>query len=238
MVEGSATPEEIANGLFKVIGAGNPGHVVRAMRAIERITGTNSEAMAAIRQGVWQKLTRAAAGKDQPGAHNLAQSINEFLHGTGKTVAEHLYTPAERDLMDRYARAVKLTVIPKYARTNSDTAPALFHAIRKHLDKAGGLLGLVAEHGAPGGGALGYVVGRMIDKGTEAATAASGRRKLGKSLEDATPAPRKPPASPRFRQASRLPFSVQSVPTRGISNAVARIQGPVPARADEKKPKP
>jgi hypothetical protein len=238
MVEGSATPEEIANGLFKVIGAGNPGHVVRAMRAIERITGADSEAMAAIRQGVWQKLTQAAAGKDQPGAQKLAQSINEFLHGTGKTVAEHLYTPAERDLMDRYARAVKLTVIPKYARTNSDTAPALFHAIRKHLDKAGGLLGLVAEHGAPGGGALGYVVGRMIDKGAEAATAASGRRKLGKSLEDATPPPRKPPASPRFRQASRLPFSVQSVPTRGISNAVARIQGPVPASADEKKPKP
>ena len=39
--------------------------------------------MAAVRQGVWQKLTQAAAGKDQPGAQKAMQAINEFLNGSG-----------------------------------------------------------------------------------------------------------------------------------------------------------
>lgn len=235
MVDGTATPEEIANGLFKVIGAGNPGHVARTLRAIERITGTDSETMAAIRQGVWQKLTQAAAGKDQPGAQKLSQSISEFLHGTGRTIAEHLYTQQERDLMDRYARAVKLTVIPKYARTGSDTAPALFHAIRKHLDKAGAIIGFAAEHGSPGGGAIGYVVSKMIDKGAEAALAARNQRRLGQSLEDVVPPQRRPANPPRFRDARRLPFVLQNAGPYGGPN-LGPLQGPVSARANDKKP--
>lgn len=236
MVEGTATPEEITNGLFKVIGAGNPGHVTRTLRAIERIAGPNSETMAAIRQGVWQKLTQAAAGKDQPGAQKLAQSINEFLHGSGQTVAEHLYSPQELALMDRYARAAKLTVIPKYARTNSDTAPALLHAIRKHLDKAGAAIGLIAEHGSPGGGALGYLVSKMIDKGAESAMAIHGQHKLGKSLEDATPAPRRAPGPPRPRQARRVPLVLQNSSPHAIGYGISGLQGPVPSRADQKQP--
>src|SRR5262249_3735586 len=120
MVEGTATPEEISNGVFKVIGSGNPGNTVRTIKAIERILGRNRHSMAAIRQGGWQKLTQAAAGKDQPGAQKAMQAINEFLNGTGRTIAEHLYSPEERALMDRYQKALKLTIIPKYARTNSD----------------------------------------------------------------------------------------------------------------------
>jgi hypothetical protein len=237
LVEGSATPEEVANGLFKVIGSGNPGHVTRTLRAIERITGPDSETMSAIRQGVWQKLTQAAPGKDQPGAQKLAQSINEFLHGTGRTVAEQLYSPQERDLMDRYAKAVKLTVIPKYARTNSDTAPALFHAIRKHLDKVGAVVGLAAEHGSPGGAALGYVASKILEKGAEAATAARSQRKLSQSLEDAVPPPRRPTVPPRILAARRLPFMLQnSIPYHGPN--LGPLQGPMGARADDKQPKP
>src|SRR6185312_9499983 len=180
MVEGSATPEEIANGMFKVIGAGNPGHVTRALQSVERIVGADSPSMGAIRQGVWQKLTQAAAGKDQPGAQKSMQAINEFLNGSGKTIAEQLYSPKELALMQRYADAIKLTIIPPKAATRSDTAVASFAAARKYAGMIGAALGWV--HGD--GGLAGYAVGKLLDKAGEKVTGMKDMRKLNDSLED------------------------------------------------------
>lgn len=234
MVEGTATPEEIANGVFKVIGAGNPGHVTRTLRAIERIVGPESEAMGAIRQGVWQKLTQAAAGKDQPGAQKAMQAINEFLNGSGRTIAQQLYSPQELSLMDRYQKALKLTIIPKYARTNSDTAPALLAAVRKYAGMIGGALGYV--HGD--GGLAGYGVGKLLDAAGGKLKVARDAKKLSDSLDNFVPTQPKPPAAPKPRSARILPLSVHGGPTGNINGTLARLQGPVPSRADDEKKRP
>lgn len=233
MVEGTATPEEIANGVFKVIGAGNPGHVARTLQAIERIVGPNSEAMGAVRQGVWQKLTQAAEGKDQPGAQKAMQAINEFLHGSGKTIAEQLYSPQELALMDRYQKALKLTIIPKYARTNSDTAPALLAAVRKYAGMIGSALGVVGLGGAEGG-LSGYAVSKLLDKGGEKLLAARQARKLDNSLNNVVPPAKKPVTPPKFKSARILPMSLQNAPR---PHGISALQGPVPSAADEKKKK-
>ena len=238
MVDGTATPEEIANGVFKVIGAGNPGHVTRTLQAIERIVGPDSEAMAAVRQGVWQKLTQAAAGKDQPGAQKAMQAINEFLNGSGRTIAQHLYSPEELALMDRYQKALKLTIIPKYARTNSDTTPALLAAVRKYAGMIGSALGLAAEHGSPTGGLAGYGVSKLLDKAGESFLAAKQAKKLNQTFSTIVPPPVKPAPSPRLKSARVLPLSLSSAPTANIGAALARLQGPMPATADQKKQKP
>lgn len=183
VVEGTATPEEIVNGVFKVIGSQNPGNTARAIGAIERIVGPDSPAMGAVRQGVWQKLTQAASGKDQPGAQKAMQAINEFLNGTGRTVAEQLYSDSERALMKRYADALKLTIIPKYARTNSDTAPALLAAVRKYGAAVMGALGYV--HGD--GGLAGLGVGKMLEWGANRIEGAAQTKKLGDSLDNIIP---------------------------------------------------
>lgn len=238
MVEGVATPEEIANGVFKVIGAGNPGHVTRALQAIERIVGPNSDAMGAVRQGVWQKLTQAAAGKDQPGAQKAMQAINEFLNGSGRTIAQQLYSPQELALMDRYQKALKLTIIPKYARTNSDTAPALLAAVRKYAGMIGSALGMVAEHGSPGGGLQGYAVGKLLDKAGEKFLAARQSKKLDDTFNNVVPPPVKPTSPPRFKQARILPLSLRGGPTANIGATIARLQGPVPASANNEQQQP
>ncbi len=237
MVEGTATPEEIANGVFKVIGAGNPGHVTRALQAIERIVGPNSDAMAAVRQGVWQKLTQAAAGKDQPGAQKAMQAINEFLNGSGRTIAQQLYSPQELALMDRYQKVLKQTIIPKYARTNSDTAPALLAAVRKYAGMIGSALGLAAEHGSPMGAAAGYGVSKLLDKAGEQFLAARQAKKLNQTFSTIVPPPVKPAPSAKLKSARVLPLSLSSAPTANIGAALARLQGPVPAAADQKKKK-
>ena len=235
MVEGTATPEEISNGVFKVIGAGNPGHVTRTLQAIERIVGPDSEAMGAVRQGVWQKLTQAAAGKDQPGAQKAMQAINEFLNGSGRTIAQQLYSPQELALMDRYQKALKLTIIPKYARTNSDTAPALLAAVRKYAGMIGSALGLAAEHGSPTGGLAGYGVSKLLDKAGESYLAAKQAKKLNQTFSTIVPPAVKPAPTAKLKSARVLPLSLSNAPTANIGAALARLQGPVPVAAGQEK---
>ena len=228
IVEGVATPEETSNAIFKVIGSGNPGNATRALQAIERIVGPDSETMGAIRQGVWQKLTQAAAGKDQPGPQKAMQAINEFLNGTGKTIAEQLYSPRELDLMRRYANALKLTIIPKYARTNSDTAPAMLAAVRKYAGMVGSALGVVGLGGAEGG-LSGYAVSKLLDKAGEKFIAARQSKKLNDSLDDII---EKPATS----------VGARTLPSRMIRKSVPfvfgpRSQGIVPASADDENKK-
>ncbi len=234
MVEGTATPEEITNGVFKVIGAGNPGHAARTIQAIERIVGTNSEAMAAVRQGVWQKLTQAAEGKDQPGAQKAMQAINEFINGSGRTVARALYSPEELARMDRYQQALKLTIIPKYARTNSDTAPALLHAIRKYASIIMGGLGYA--HGD--GGLAGVGVGKMLEYGSEKLAGMRSAKRLTDSLNNVVPPPRPVPIPKPSAAVTRLPLTLRGGATTNIGNGIARLQGPGTANAEDKKQRP
>lgn len=224
IVEGVATPEETANAVFKAIGSGNPGNATRALKAIERIVGPDSETMAAVRQGVWQKLTQAAAGKDQPGAQKAMQAINEFLNGTGKTIAEQLYSEKELALMARYANALKLTIIPKYARTNSDTAPALLAAVRKYASAVTGALGYA--HGD--GGLAGMGVGKLLEMGANKLEGVGQRKRLNDSLDDIIPKP-------------RSLIGNREMPSRAIRKAAPLIFGPrsqgiAAAGAEDEKP--
>jgi hypothetical protein len=238
MVDGTATPEEITQGVFKILGSGNPGNATRAVQAIERIVGRDSPAMAAVRQGVWRKLLEGTGEVGGPGAIRITKALNEFLNGSGASVARALYSPEELAMMGRYQQAISKLVIPKYARTNSDTMPALLHTIRKYIGSIGGALGLAAEHGAPTGGFTGWAVGKMLDKGVEKALAVRSAKKLSNSLEDVVPPARKPIGPPRFRQARILPAAIQNMPTSNIGAILSRLQGPVPSGAEEKKKKP
>lgn len=216
MVEGTATPEETANAMFSIIGAGNPGNAVRALNSIERIVGANSPIMGTVRQGVWQKLTQNAFGKDQLGQQKTVQAINEFLNGKGRTIAGQLYSDEERALMKRYSEAVRRTIIPKYARTNSDTAIA---AAAQHQRMAASIASSIAStlHLGPLGHLGGHAVSRMIGNRLKGAQSAANLRSLGESLQDVIPKPQKlppPPGPPRaFRPVplatvgSQLPYT-------------------------------
>jgi hypothetical protein len=238
MVEGTATPEETANAIFSSIGGGNSGNTVRALHAIENIVGRDSPAMGAIRQGVWQKLTQNPYGKDQQGQQKLMQGINEFLNGKGREIARTLYSADERALMGRYAEAARKTIIPKYARTNSDTAPAMLAAARKYAGAIGSALG-IGVHGGATGGLEGYAVGKLLDKAVEKFSAVREAKKLNDTLEDIIPVPRRASSPLKPRTAAKmLPLAIHGGPDANIGRVVARLQGPAASRADDEKQKP
>ena len=91
--------------------------------------------------------------------------------------------------MDRYQKVLKQTIIPKYARTNSDTAPALLAAVRKYAGMIGSALGLAAEHGSPMGAAAGYGVSKLLDKAGEQFLAARQAKKLNQTFSTIVPPP-------------------------------------------------
>lgn len=242
MVEGTATPEETAQVMFSTIAGGNPGNAVRALRAVRNIVGNDSPVMGAVRQGVWQKLTQNPFGKDQMGQQKMVQAINEFLNGKGRDVARQLYSPEERALMSRYAEAVRRTIIPKYARTNSDTAPALLHAVRKYASAITSALG-VGMHGGITGGLEGYGVGKLVDNVAEKIGAARENRKLSASLDNLMPEDRSRRASDSAssmgsKALRSIPYTSKSAPPINIGAALSQLQGTVPSRANQKQPQP
>lgn len=186
MAEGTATPEETANAMFSVIAGGNPGHAVRALKGIERVVGKDSPVMGSIRQGVWQKLTQNPIGKDPKGQQMLAQNINEFLNGKGRTIAHQLYNDEERALMQRYADAVKKTVIGKYSRTNSDTAVAAGAQNARKVEQIASAISHIFHMG-PIGRIGGHAVAKMIGKRLQGAATERSVQALKDSVNDVVP---------------------------------------------------
>lgn len=208
MVEGTATPEEISNVIFDAVGKQSSGNVVRMIHQIEKITGKDSDAIAAIKQGIWQRLTRVTEGKDQLGQQKIVQAINEYLNGNGRTIAEHLHSKEELALMRKYADAVKATVIPRGARTNSDTAPSLMASLRDRVGRYAGAIFAMLGLGIEGkiGGLAGYAVGNMLKSGVKKFSDARAAGKVQQYIEERQP-----------QQNQRIPrITIHPIPMRAL----------------------
>lgn len=133
MVEGTASPEEIAGAAFNVAGNTTAGNTVRFIDSVATLTGENSAAMNAIRSGAFQQLTKDAFTKNGPQAQALTKAMDRFLKSS---VARRLYAPDELAKMTRFQKVLERLVIPPGARTNSDTVPAamsMMHRIQETL---------------------------------------------------------------------------------------------------------
>lgn len=236
IVDGTATPEEISGAVFTAIGAGNPGNVARMIGAIERVVGSQSESMAALRQGVWQRTTMNPDGRSGMGMQRVVNNISELLHGKGASVARALYTEEQRAMMDRYAQALRMTIIPKYARTNSDTSVSLMAASAQKYGSA-----ILASIGAMldgvTGGLGGVGVKHLLDKGGKHLTEQRAARKVGESVNDLPPPPPRQLLPPKKGLPLYLMQRPNSVPSAAGSVA-SPFRGAAPGYAEDKKNQP
>ncbi len=109
IVTGEVTPQETAN---YIVGAGKVGAKGVSSRLLTRIaeaTGNDPEALQAIRGGVWNRLSSATEGVDAKATVKVANDISEFLNGSGRDVANRLFTPQQREIMGVYADTVRRT---------------------------------------------------------------------------------------------------------------------------------
>ncbi len=107
IVTGEITPQEVSNFL---VGAGKVGAKGASSRLLTRIaeaTGGDAEAMQAIRGGIWNRLTQATEGAEAKAPAKVANDIAEFLNGSGRDIAERLFTPEQRRMMQSYAQTLR-----------------------------------------------------------------------------------------------------------------------------------
>jgi hypothetical protein len=174
IAEGTATPEETAQAVFHAISSGNPGNVSRLIRAVEGLTGPQSESMSAIRQGVWQKLVEPVGTADAPGAQRTHTALNQFLNGRGRTIANQLYSAPELDMMREFAQLQRQLVVPPTGANRSETSTFVAPMLRKLGSKLGMVIGAAVGHmvapglpwgvGEAAGAGAAKVIGKIGDR--------------------------------------------------------------------------
>lgn len=177
IIKGTATTPEIEQAIFGAIATQRAPQVSRMIQAIEGITGADSEAMAAIRQGVWSKLSKEA-GVDP--TKSIAD-IDQFLNGSGREIAQSLYDANELALQRRFLSALKV----------SQDSPKFLTILRKYQSRILAAIGF-ATHG-PVGAVTGYGASSLLDR----LILSSPSRRFAKAFN-----PYKPKTQPRLSPPS------------------------------------
>lgn len=107
VVTGEVTPQEVANYIVGAGQVGAKGVSSRLLTRIERATGNDPEAMQAINGGIWNRLSQSTEGTNPKSPTATIKDIMEFLHGSGRDVAERQFNPEQRRLMRAYADTLR-----------------------------------------------------------------------------------------------------------------------------------
>ncbi len=235
-----ATSAELADTLFGRSGMGENPLGVKLAQHVRDTYGLDSEAFNAIRAGMVSKLTDGS-----PAA--VAKKIDEHLFGHGRPMADTLYSPAERAMLQRYGEFMGKLQVPQAGANWSGTATPILAKISKAV---GGVIGMiVGHHLLPGGYGLGEVTGAYLgSKMSSAVENAMNARKIAAQLplvseamdrwqRAVTAATRAnaPTASPVVTAAAaNLQRALINLhPSLTFKNIMADISGPGTARANQ-----
>lgn len=107
IVTGEVTPQEVAN---YIVGAGQVGAKGVSSRLLTHIadaTNNDPQVMQTLRSGIWNRLSQATEGTSPKDPTKVANDIGEFLNGSGRDIANRLFSPEQRNLMGAYADTLR-----------------------------------------------------------------------------------------------------------------------------------
>lgn len=164
-----STPQDVVDLLFSRSGKANKSESVLVAQKLKQ--DLTPEGWTAVRQGMWEKLTNAGEGKIPFEAQALSQRLHEFLHGSGKDMANTLFTAAERGEMAKLATVYERMIPPKGTANPSGTAPMLARMAAKGSANVLAMLGGV--HSGFLGAAAGYGGAKLAQGAVNARNARS-----------------------------------------------------------------
>lgn len=162
------TPNDVADALYGASGT-NPSSVnVGVANRVKTVLGENSPEWSAVKQGLWSRLTERGAGQTEMGPGMIANRISKFLNADGKEMAETVFSPQERGLINQFGQLQRKLELPKGTFNSSETSTFVNKALSGIGRKVTFMIGMkLAEHF--GFGAVGEIVGGVAaEKGTEA----------------------------------------------------------------------
>jgi hypothetical protein len=170
-----ATPTEIANYLYGNAKVGGSGTSVRLAQRLQGVLGPQSPEWSAVRQGLWSRLTEATEGTAAFGPQRISNRVGEFLNGSGKPLAQMMFTAGERSQMQRYAE-LQQQLTPKPGTVNYSNTGVLMSALKASANSILTFLG--AHLGGPVGAVAGASVGPIGSKIKEGLAAGALSRSL------------------------------------------------------------
>jgi hypothetical protein len=248
----AAIPNDVADFLYGSSGV-NPNSLnVGVATRVRNILGDQSPEWAAVKQGLFSRVSNAGEGMADMGPGRAAQRLNRFLNVDGRELANVLYSPAERGLLQDYANLLRRIQVPQAGANWSNTATFA----QRSLNYIGGKIGMLL--GATIGGALGHGaglpfigetagagVGAAVARATGALGERSQLRQVARQMplvaeaiqqwQRAVRAANRANASPMSRTALAAASAnlAQALERIGIRGQFPSMQMPVPSRAEE-----
>lgn len=179
-----ATPTEISGLLFGRSGGGDSGKSVRLIQRLKSEFGDSSPHYSAIKQGMFAKLIEPAEGRLDWGPQKISERLHEFLNGNGRPMAEAMYTPEERNLLQQYADLQKKLIVPRGGANLSETSTFDAPFLNRISSGISGLIGAVIGHSIlPGLHGVGEIAGAALtSKASQRVSNARNARQIARQM--------------------------------------------------------
>lgn len=159
-----ASLNKVADMLLTSQGTGATEQNVVLARRVRDVLGEDSPEWAMIRQGIFQRIAETPAGMQDRGPGVIANRIATFFNGKGSDLANIVFTPDQRRLINRFGELHRMMQVPQQGANWPNTAAGVIPHIQAAAKRTIAMLGaLVGHHIAPLGGELvGYAGGRAL----------------------------------------------------------------------------
>lgn len=169
--KGAADPEipaKVADHLYGASGLSPNTTNVGVANRVRTILGEQSPEWTAVKQGLFSRLVENQ-GLTEWGAQKTGNRLNDFLNGRGQDMAKAVFTPQERDLLQRYVDLQNKLIIPPKGANWSNTAAGTMPMLRRITQSIATAIGAGVGHAVmPGtggeliGGASGYGASKLV----------------------------------------------------------------------------
>jgi hypothetical protein len=190
------TPNDVSDKMFGTNGVNPNSKNLAAVNRVKQIVGGNSPEFTALKQGLFRKIVGGGPGEASLTSRQVSQRLNKFLHADGKEMADAVYSPQDKGLIQAYADLHKDLDVSVGTALSPEHAGVVSRITNFVSGKIGALVGSVIGHvggalvGAPGIGeaimeGVGFLAGGPIQSRVNAMTAAAQVRKQLPAVNEA-----------------------------------------------------
>lgn len=174
----AAIPNDVADFLYGGSGI-NPGSLnVAVSNRVRSILGDQSPEWSGVKQGLFSRLVETPEGVADMGPGKVAQRLNQFLNGSGKELADSMYSGMERLLIKKFADLNRALEVPQAGANWSNTAAFLAPLLKSTTSRISAMVGGLLHH-IP---LAGPVASAFVDNMGGAVTNAQNARQVARQM--------------------------------------------------------
>lgn len=178
----AAIPNDVADFIYGSSGV-NPNSLnVAVAHRVRSILGDRSPEWSGVKQGLFSRLVETPEGVTDMGPGRVAQRINQFLNGSGRELAQTMFTPSEVALIRQYADLNRALEVPQAGANWSNSATFLAPMLRGLSGRIGSLLHATIGHTIGRIPVVGRVGAAMLDSAGGAVSNMQNMRQISRQM--------------------------------------------------------